>query len=28
MGGAHRKDRKRRRIFEEFEDVRTGANGI
>jgi len=28
MGGARRKDRKRRRIFEEFEDVRTGANGI
>ena len=28
MGGARRKDRKMRRIFEEFEDVRTGANGI
>jgi len=28
MGGARRKDRKRRRIFEDFEDVRTGANGI
>jgi hypothetical protein len=28
MGGAGRKDRKKRRIFEEFEDIRTGASEI
>lgn len=28
MGGARRKDGKKRRMFEDFEDVRTGANGI